>query len=231
MTTAYRYIKSLPIQKQPSKPFWRPFVLLMGGILLLIYAFWPLVNYQLRTKNRFTRMIISPTRQILAQDIGSEIAIDYSRPANWFPVSSAITYQPDGVLHYTLTIPALRIKQAIVEINGQDLKKSLIHYGGTALPGQYGNAVVFGHSSLPHFFSPKNYQTIFSTLPEIEKDDEVLINYDGISYRYRVKQIFEVGPEDLSVIEQDFSGRYLSLITCVPPGTYLRRLVVKAVLQ
>jgi len=40
--------------------------------------------------------------------------------------------------------------------------------------------------------------------------------------------MYEVQPTDLSVLEQRFDGRYLTLITCTPPGTYLRRLVVVA---
>jgi len=38
----------------------------------------------------------------------------------------------------------------------------------------------------------------------------------------------EVEPEDLSILEQRFDDSYLTLVTCVPPGTYLRRLVVRA---
>jgi len=43
-----------------------------------------------------------------------------------------------------------------------------------------------------------------------------------------VIKIVETLPEDVSILEQYYDGEYLSLITCVPPGTYLRRLVVRA---
>ena len=109
-----------------------------------------------------------------------------------------------------------------------DLKKSLIQYPQTALPGQLGNAVIFGHSVLPQFFNPKSYWTIFSTLFKLKQGDEILLNYDNIQYRYLVEEMFEVQPSDLSVLEQRFDGRYLTLITCTPPGTYLRRLIVRA---
>ena len=58
--------------------------------------------------------------------------------------------------------------------------------------------------------------------------DEIFINYDNIKYKYRVEEMYEVKPTNLSVLDQRFDGRYLTLITCSPPGTYLRRLVVKA---
>ena len=106
--------------------------------------------------------------------------------------------------------------------------ESLIQYPGTALPGQYGNPVVFGHSVLPQFFNPQNYKTIFSTLPTLKEGDEILIDFDGITYRYEVVSLHEVLPENVSVLEQRYNTEYLTLITCVPPGTYLRRLVVTA---
>jgi len=47
-------------------------------------------------------------------------------------------------------------------------------------------------------------------------------------YRYQVIGLREVLPDDVSVLQQHYDSEYLSLITCVPPGTYLRRLVIKA---
>ena len=105
---------------------------------------------------------------------------------------------------------------------------SLIHYPGTAMPGQLGSAVIFGHSVLPQFFNPASYKTIFSTLPTLAESDEILVSFDGVFYRYRVVQLIETSPEDMTVLEQRYNDSYLSLITCVPPGTYLKRLVVKA---
>jgi sortase A len=115
-----------------------------------------------------------------------------------------------------------------VELGSMDLKKSLIQYPQTALPGQLGNAVVFGHSVLPQFFNPKSYLTIFSTLFRLKIGDEISINFDGVEYKYKVEEMYEVQPTDLSVLEQRYDGKYLTLITCTPPGTYLRRLVVKS---
>ena len=128
---------------------------------------------------------------------------------------------------YRLSIPVLKIKDAVVDVGSMDLKKSLIQYPQTALPGQPGNGIVFGHSVLPQFFNPKSYLTIFSTLYLLKPGDEIFIDYDNIRYKYVVEEMFEVAPTDLSVLEQRYDGRYFSLITCSPPGTYLRRLVIK----
>jgi len=67
-------------------------------------------------------------------------------------------------------------------------------------------------------------------LPELKKNDEIEIYYDGISYLYRVVDLVEVYPDDIEVLEQRWGDSYLSLVTCVPPGDPRkpRRLVVRA---
>ena len=58
--------------------------------------------------------------------------------------------------------------------------------------------------------------------------DRIFVDYDGIKYTYEVKDKVEVSSEDLFILEQQYSGRELKLITCVPEGTSLRRGVVVA---
>ena len=200
-----------------------PILFFMAGIVFLANALLPIVSYEIKSQN-FSQQLISPV-EVLGE---TNAIVDYSQPRSWFPTAPELPLTPSKITHYTISIPKLRIKDAVAEIGGNDLMKSLIHYPGTALPGQYGNAVIFGHSVLPQFFNPKDYKTIFSTLPTLEEEDEILVNFDGIEYRYQVIKMVEVSPEDVSVLEQRYDREYLSLVTCVPPGTYLRRLVVRA---
>ena len=199
------------------------FISLLLGLIFLANAFGPILIYEIRSR-RFTPRFISPL-----EVKGDFLAVvDYSQPQTWFPTQIRQFPNPSKITHYTLSIPKLGIKGAVVQVNGKDLMKSLIQYPGTALPGQLGNTIVFGHSVLPQFFNSKDYRTIFSTLPTLEKGDEIFLNFDGVTYRYRVEKMVEVLPEDVSVLEQHYDRERLSLITCVPPGTYLRRLVVWA---
>ena len=55
-----------------------------------------------------------------------------------------------------------------------------------------------------------------------------VIYFDGVEYTYQVEDYFEVEPEDVRVLEQRFNEQTLSLVTCVPPGTYKKRGIVKA---
>jgi sortase A len=88
--------------------------------------------------------------------------------------------------------------------------------------------VIIGHSVLPQFFDPKNYLSIFSTLPRLRPGDDFFISYDGIQYRYVVEDMVEVDPTNFTVLEQRFDDAFATLITCVPPGLKTKRLAVRA---
>lgn len=194
------------------------------GLFLLANATLPIVSYELFASPPKLLSPVPKNPQVLPANTR-----DLTRASNWFiGASTEGPTLPSKIRYYTLSIPKLKIEDATVEIGGEDLSRSLIHYQGTALPGRPGNAVVFGHSVLPQFFNPKNYLTIFSTLPKLEEGDEVSVSFDGITYKYRIFEMFEVQPSETWVLEQNFDDSYLTLITCVPPGTYLRRLVVRA---
>jgi sortase A len=202
----------------------------VSGIIILFSTLYPIYSYEMMSRKKFPQLV-SP----LASDNNSTGVrledFDYTKASNWFVGGAEKEdFSASKVGFYTLSIPKLDIENATVAIGGEDLSKSLIQYPGTSLPGKIGNAVIFGHSILPKFYDPKNYLAIFSTLPTLEKGDEIRISYDGVSYLYRVEDMFEVLPTDLEVLEQDKNASYLSLVTCTPPGDprKLKRLIVRA---
>lgn len=160
----------------------------------------------------------------------SDTVVDYTQASSWFPAKPQSGENTAGRIYF-ISIPKLKIKDAIVKISGEDLNKTLIHYGGTGLPGEYGTSVIFGHSILPQFYDPENYKSIFSLLPRLEEGDEIFVKYDGINYRYVVHDMRVADADDITVLEQRYDSSYIRLITCVPPGTYWKRLAVTARLQ
>ena len=237
----YRYVKAPPgeIHKKPfflqkNKYSWIVSSILMSlGVTVLLWTFWPVISFMVFTDPLLSK-IISPIAAesgfspVVLANTGKPSSDDASTNANtWFPAKpqEKVVTQVNA---YTLSIPKLNIKDATVIIAGDDLKKSLIHYGGTGLPGRYGTTVIFGHSTLPQLYNPKNYETIFSTLPSLKPGDEIFVKYDGVDYRYIIYDMVITDPTDLSVLEQSFDDSYITLITCVPPGTTWKRLNVKA---
>lgn len=197
----------------------------LSGFVILAYIFFPLISYDLSSKKFASYLSPVPNDNVVVDQ-----GYDDTKVTNWFPGADSPNFNSSSVGYYNLTIPKLKIDNVVVSIGGEDLSKSLIQYPGTALPGKSGNAVIFGHSILPQFYNPKDYLAMFSTLPSLEKGDDIAVNYDGVTYKYKVDNKVEVSPTDLQVLEQDMSGSFLTLVTCVPPGHPLmpRRLIVRA---
>jgi len=223
------------LKKGKGKKKYLSLVFTILGLVLVGNAVIPLLSYQIRYSSSFNGKMLSPIVHQRSNNLGAIAASakednkDFTVVSSWFEEPVHLEHQVrNNITDYRLSIPELGIDNAWVNIGGENLKEKLIHYPDTALPGQMGNAVVFGHSVLPQFFNPKNYLTIFSTLHTLDSGDEIILDYDGIKYRYLVEKLFEVPPTDVSVLEQRYDSRYLTLITCSPPGTYLRRLIVRA---
>lgn len=235
MTYIYVKKQSKSINKFKFKKQFLTYSFLVIGFFLFGSAIFPILKFQLEYSLKFNQIInpLSTKFYNRSGNILGDNTTDYTQLSNWFvsdnqstATSTFFTSQSSST--YSISIPKLKIINAEVDIGSMDLKKSLIQYPKTALPGQLGNAVIFGHSVLPQFFNPKSYLTIFSTLYKLKTGDEILVDFDNIHYKYVVEEMFEVQPTDLSVLEQRFDSRTLTLITCSPPGTYLRRLIVKA---
>jgi len=199
------------------------------GITVLASVVFPIINYELTSQQKYPDLL-SPVAEN-KENIELIKESDLTRASNWFiGGAEREAFYSNSVSYYTITISKLKINNATVAIGGEDLSKNLIQYPGTAIPGKRGNAVIFGHSVLPIFFNPKDYMTMFSTLPNLKKGDEIFVNYDGVSYKYKVENMFEVMPTDIQVLEQDSSDSFLTLVTCVPPGDPRKpkRLIVRA---
>lgn len=216
-----------------KKSFYKLIALVMvfTGISLLGVVATPFAYYQFIYGPQLSKAkILKPVSAIAAEQEGRVLgsSLDYTQAENWFPTAKPSTNIISQVSSYNIAIPDLKIKDAVVKIGSQDLNQSLIHYGGTGLPGEYGSAVIFGHSILPIFYDPTSYKAIFSTLPTLKEGAKIIVHYDGIEYNYEVIDKYITEPTDVSVLEQRYDNSYLTLVSCYPPGTYYKRIVVIA---
>ncbi len=108
----------------------------------------------------------------------------------------------------------------------EDLKSGVVHYPGTAMPGETGNCFITGHSS-NYWWVKSKYNTVFTLLPKLVVGDKVVVYYKQKKYIYEVKDVFEVDPNQTDVLNPTEKPT-LTLMTCVPIGTNLKRLIVKA---
>ena len=218
------------------------YIFLITGSLFLFWSFYPILSSEIYSllfiKNNINTPVsgqngtsaLNEANSILgAFNIFSNNLRDYTKASLWFPAAPQLNQSSQlTVKEYYLSIPKLNIKKAKVVVGGEDLSKSLIHYLPQSLPGEYGNVAIFGHSTLPQLYNPKDYKTIFTYLSSLEKGDKIYVNIGELEYQYEVTTSFIVKPSDISVLEQKKDASYLTLITCWPLGTYWKRLVVTA---
>jgi LPXTG-site transpeptidase (sortase) family protein len=105
-----------------------------------------------------------------------------------------------------------------------DLDNGVAHYPSTAMPGESGNCALTGHSS-NYWWSQGKYNTVFTLLDKLVPGDQTVIMKDGKKYVYQVTGSEIVEPTHVSVLDPTPSPT-LTLITCTPVGTNLRRLIV-----
>jgi LPXTG-site transpeptidase (sortase) family protein len=107
------------------------------------------------------------------------------------------------------------------------LREGVVRYPFTANPDQFGNVFITGHSSY-YPWDKGRYKQIFALLHKLEPGDQYFIFFKGKKYTYQVYDIFEIQPDDISVLAQPEELHMSTLMTCTPVGTTLRRLVVQA---
>jgi sortase A len=254
------YDNSPAAQQYQKRKRWLASGMAFVGISLIAWVSYPIISFEIMSRTKFANNIVQPvpsTQSALGWNQVSQILDERKaaltsenevnvppaavRPAGgavagvtalntWLPHSQQQTDEYAGRFYF-LSIPKLDIQDALVKIGGESLDESLIHYGGTGIPGDYGNSVIFGHSILPAFYDPTNYKAIFSYLPSLEPGDDIFVKYDGLTYRYVVYDMRVTTPDDITILEQRYDTSYLTLITCVPPGTYWKRLEIKARLE
>lgn len=201
------------------------------GIFLLVQVFMPLISYKLWEVTSYNQnvVLISPN-----SESSSIKGVSIENVENDFPAFISVNQRqtPATFQEFTLSIPSIKIENAKVVVDTNNFEQNLAHLPSSALPGEKGNVFITGHSSLPQLFKPGNYKAIFSNLPQVKKGEKIFMEVGGQRFEYIVQGLKIVDPKELWVINPpDNEGRYLSLMTCVPPGLTLKRLIVLAKLN
>ena len=99
--------------------------------------------------------------------------------------------------------------------------------GANSKPGQVGNTVIAGHSS-NDIVDTGAYKFIFARLEQMAVGDTIYVNYQGKRYAYTVTKTEVVKPNEVNKLVYPTDKPILTLITCTPLGTALKRLLVTA---
>lgn len=196
------------------------------GVLIITQVSWPYISYKL-----WEWEYVKPESLLITPQAGKQevVGVSIQNTTDNFPsfVSTIRRETTTSLNEFTITIPKLNIIDAKVIVDSNDLSKNLAHLPGSALPGERGNIFISGHSALPILSQGNSYKSIFANLVKLEKGDKIEVLAGNVKFNYQVLGIKIVDPKDLFVINPpDSSGRYISLMTCVPPGLNTKRLVV-----
>ncbi|MEJ0020970.1 MAG: sortase [Candidatus Doudnabacteria bacterium] len=158
-------------------------------------------------------------------------------PINPGLVAAASTTDYDLSKPGTLSIPRLNLTVPLIWSKDPsefetDLTKGVIHYPGTAFPGQQGTIYVSGHSS-DYIWKHDAMQSIFAKINFLKPGDDIFIDVYGVdgkvhNFRYQVTGNHVYKPDDQTQFIDNSSNK-LNLSTCWPIGTSTNRIVVSAV--
>ena len=216
----------------------------IGATATLLFAiFFLLFNAPAYTQ--ILKSNLFATESILEQHIVEEappeqellvMSKDPIKQKQEFPELALAVTAPDN----RLIIPAINKNIPIVEVSTESLaandwttldaeilealKNGVVHYPGTAEPGDKGNTFITGHSSY-HFWDEGDYKDVFALLPELEVGDYIITYYNQQKFTYQITEKREVAPSEVDVLAQP-DAHQITLMTCTPVGTNLKRLVL-----
>ena len=144
-----------------------------------------------------------------------------------------INHKSASLEEFELEIPKLGLTIPVIKnVNGADksaynkaLLSGVAHYEGTALPGEGSNTFIFGHSSSE--IGSGEYGEIFKDINVLNERDRITVVYDGIIRNYIVIEKRVVEKTEVEVLDPT-NEEQITLMTCWPIGTNLKRLIVIA---
>ncbi|QQS22613.1 sortase [bacterium] len=186
------------------------------------------------------QIIVSPT-QIATTTLGSVPVNTQPGAGNPGPggsVAAAPNLRPDESIDQSkpglLEIPSNKISVPLIWTQDvknfdPDLKKGVVHYPGTAMPGEVGTAYISGHSS-GYLWDKSPYKQIFAVLGDVKDGTSFTItatqkNGKTVRFNYVVERRGEYAANDQAQFIST-ADSVVALSTCWPVGTTARRLVL-----
>lgn len=144
----------------------------------------------------------------------------YALPDNY---NDVLNINNDGIMGY-IEIPKISVKIPIFHGSSPEvLQNGIGHLETSALPigGLGNNPVLTGHRGLPS-------AELFTRLDELKKGDLIYLTVLKDNLAYKVTNIIEIEPGDISKLGAYKDRDMITLITCTPYGINTHRLVIQA---
>jgi len=213
----------------------------IGNFLIITSVFMIIKTFYLPLKEEFRFTLEKYTgKKYVVEDKNSKSEIRNSNLPPKGGLASLLNIKPVEVLrpedpNFSVVVPKIGANARIiphVDASNEDaylaaLKKGVAHVEGTAYPGEGGHIFLFAHST-DYIWNVGSYNAVFYLLYKLEKGDEINLYYKGQRYVYIVVEKKVVDPSQVEYLTRKTNKEFLTLQTCWPPGTTLKRLLVFA---
>lgn len=211
--------------------------LILISLLLILKTFGPALYqetiYLIRTSRGAKTIVATPNKSADTTPI-QKPPNAFVALLNKFNTNEEVLTPPDT--QFSIIIPKIGATSKVVSnVNSADyneyiasLKEGVAHTRGTAFPGDGGHIYLFAHST-DSIFNIGLYNAVFYLLYKLEQNDSIYIFYQGKKYAYKVIDKKIVDPSEVSYLTRQSNKEFLTMQTCWPPGTTLKRLLVFAV--
>ena len=171
------------------------------------------MEYELEKAREYNSMLYQ-TQGVYVGDEAASILSDES-------YESLLNLTDSGIMG-RIEIPKINVDLPIYHGTEDDvLSKGIGHFKPSSLPvgGKSTRSVLTGHRGLPS-------SKLFTRLDEMEEGDYFFIEVCNETLAYRVNEIIEIKPEELSELQIEPDEDLVTLVTCTPYGINTHRLLV-----
>lgn len=116
------------------------------------------------------------------------------------------------------------------QVYQQALTQGVAHASTSGTPDEGGNVFIFAHSA-GNWYQANQYNGIFYLLNKLRFADPIDIYYQDKKYTYTVTETKTIDSNNTSFLSGDSGKNQLTLMTCWPPGTTIKRFLVIAKLK
>ncbi len=200
-------------------------LLILSGLVYLLLLFYPIIYSEL--KYRFS----SFGKETDSVKIETSSSTEHTTPELLPPLTVTPKSTDFGIIIEKIDLNTGVVKD--VDITTKEgywsvlEEQGVAHAKNTKYPGQYGNSYIFAHSTVSPLDISK-YNAVFTLLNKLELGDRITTFFEGTRYDYIVDKIEIVEPTNLEPLTKQYEEPVITLQTCYPPGTSLKRLIVVA---
>jgi LPXTG-site transpeptidase (sortase) family protein len=148
----------------------------------------------------------------------------------------------DEHMNTTLRIPTIGVDAPIIWSHAVDekevldeLEQGIVHVAGTPVPSIRGNSYITGHSSY-YSWSKSSFKDVLKDVHKLKVGDEIIFD-TTLANGKNVKIVYVVSQAGIVVLASDdrlfteSEGYEVTIATCWPIGTNLKRMMIKAKLK